>query len=480
MRKFAFFLFLFLGIKNFIFSQQVVESYIQQSPFVIIIPSWQLFNKDLFFLMKKFYDKNFTQTKEELILQSKSSFGIDIFNNKELEKVGVDITKPVVYSHLSNDTGYLLIPVRSQKLFSKYINKNLPQLTYKFFGDFVAISKDQSILNNLSGEKKLIENLAFKIAQKRLDFKWNKYLLWIESKFLGEITSSSGVTLNLNIPYGFSCFTFEVSDISFFIRGYSGLLSDEQKRFLSSLKEFDASEKLNFMDYILPFPALIMIMNLNIPVLYRYYQYIDKVDILGIKTFAKQLEEKYNVNIEKDLIFNGDGRIRLAIDKFDYPNNQYLLYGIFGLKNPLNTRAFIDKLNQSFIKKGEKIYSFEIFTYPFYRYPASNYSIFYGIVENDLVFATDKSQLTNILQKLFRKESGSLEKYPPIFSEANTKLFPGAFLYIDMQSFLGNIKGDIQLNKDFFVNIRDATLSCVPETETGYGWDIQFELFWNK
>ncbi|MGC8765735.1 MAG: hypothetical protein ACP5QT_07605 [Brevinematia bacterium] len=481
MKKILFFLLLLTFSHRLIFSLQDVENYVQQAPFVVIIPSWQRFNRDISFLMKKFYDKNFTQTKQDLTLQSKSSFGIDIFEDKELERVGIDISKPLVYSHFSNDVGYLLIPVKSQRTFSKYAEKNLSQLNYKFFGDFVAISKEKSLLNNLSAGEKLTGNKAFQIVQKKLDFKWNKYLIWIESKFLSDITSSSGVTLNINIPYGFSCFSPEVSDTALIINGYSGTLSDEQKRFLSSIKEFEAKEKLNFMDYLLPSPAVIMVMNMNIPVLYRYYQFIDKVDILGIKGFSKQLEEKYNVNIEKDIIFNGDGRVRFAIDKFDYQNNEYLVYGVYGLRDPVKAKILIDNLNNAIIKNGEKVYSFEVFTYPFFRYPASNYSVYYGIIENDLIFATDKTQLTNILQKLFKKEGGALEKYPEMLATANSKLNTGAFFYIDMQSFMGNIKGgDIQLNKDFFVNIRDATISLIPDNETGYGWEAKIQLFWNK
>ncbi len=472
-------IFLFLFLFNFSFSENITN-YLNDAPFVIFAPSWKALNNDIMFFLKKFYDKNFTQIKAELETQSKDNFGINIFNDKELDKIGINLLKPLVYTHYSNDIGYILIPVKSQKELSSYLNKKLKNLSYRFFGDYVAIGNDKKLLNQILSEKKLFKNDAFNFSVKKLNYKLDKYFVWVDSTFISDVTRSRGVTENINLPYGFTLLVYDINNIRANFNIYTGLLSDDQKRFLANLKQFSANEKINFMDYIPKNPSTILVVNLNFALLYRYYQFLDKVDILRMRAFANSMEEKYKVSIEKDIFFNGDGRLRLVFDSFDQTDNKLSVYGIFGLNNVLNAKNFVNNLNAAILKNGEKVYSFEMFTYPFYRYPIGNYSVFYGIIENDLVFSTDRDKLTNIVQNIFRKEGGYLEVAPEIVRDSITNIKPGIHTFIDIQALLANLRGELQLNPSFFVNLKNITLSSVPDGEDGYGWNIDVNIFWVK
>lgn len=472
-------IFIFILIFNLSFAESITN-YLNDAPFVLYAPSWKTLNNDVMFLMKKFYDKNFTQIKAELEAQSKANFGINIFNDKELDKIGINISKPLAYVHYSNDIGYILIPVKSQKTLSSYLNKNMKDFNYKFFGDYVAIGSNKKLLNDLLKEKKLLKNDAFNFSLKKLNYKWDKHFLWVDSTFISDVTKSKGVTENINVPYGFTFVAYDVNNTRANLNLYMGLLSDDQKRFLASLKQFNATEKINFMDYIPQNPSVVLVANMNMALLYKYYQFLDKVDILGIRAFANSIEEKYKVSIEKDIFFNGDGRLRLIFDSFDQKDNKLSVYGIFGLNNVANAKNFINNLNAAILKNNEKVYSFEMFTYPFYRYPVGSYSVFYGIIENDLVFSTDRDKLTNIVQKIFRKEGGYLENAPEIIKNSTSTLKPGANIYIDIQNLLANLRGELQLNPSFFVNLKDITLSSTPDDENGYGWNVDLNLYWVK
>ncbi len=471
-------IFFLLFLFNISFAEDI-DSLVKEAPFVIYAPSWKKLNEDLLLLMKKFYDKNFSQMKVEFESQSKANFGVNIFNDKELDKIGINVDKPLVYSHYSNDVGYLLLPVKSQKVFASYVNKNLKELNYKFFGDFVVISKDKKLLIDFLKYKKLLTNEAFQLSLKKLNYSWNSYFVWVESSFLSDVTRSTGVTANINLPYGFTLLMFDMDSKKLGFNVYSGLLSDEQKRFLSSLRQFNANEKINFVDCILS-PTAIFVLNINMPFLYKYYQYVDKVDILGIKSFAHSMEKKYGVSLEKDIIFNGDGRLRFIFNNYNQSKNELSLYGVYGLNNVVSGKRFIENLNAGIIKSGEKLYSFDLFTYLFYRYPGSNYSLYYGIIENDLIFATDKDMLTNVVQRIFRKEGGYLSEAPSVIKDSVTTLTPGFYANIDIQALLANLKGDFQLNPAFFANLKTLNISSQPDEAGGYGWIVNGELIWLK
>ncbi|MCX7821362.1 MAG: hypothetical protein N2258_06775, partial [Brevinematales bacterium] len=179
-------IFLFLFIFNLVFSESITN-YMNDAPLVIYAPSWKILNNDVMFLMKKFYDKNFTQIKAELEAQSKENFGINIFNDKDLEKIGINVSKPLAYSHYSNNVGYILLPVKSQKTLSSYLNKNMKDFNYKFFGDYVAIGSDKKLLNDLLKEKKIFKNDAFNFSIKKLNYKWDKYFVWVDSVFISDV-----------------------------------------------------------------------------------------------------------------------------------------------------------------------------------------------------------------------------------------------------------------------------------------------------
>ncbi|MCX7820253.1 MAG: hypothetical protein N2258_01085, partial [Brevinematales bacterium] len=302
----------------------------------------------------------------------------------------------------------------------------------------------------------------------------------VDSVFISDVTKSKGVTENINVPYGFTFMVYDINNIRANLNLYMGLLSDEQKRFLASLKQFNAFEKINFMDYIPKNPSTVLVLNLNVALLYRYYQFLDKIDILGLRAFANSMEEKYKVSIEKDIFFNGDGRLRLVFDSFDQTSNKLSVYGVYGLNNVENAKNFVNNLNSAILKNGEKVYSFEMFTYPFYRYPVGSYSVYYGIIENDLIFSTDRDKLTNIVQKIFRKEGGYLEVAPQVIKESVSQLKAGTHVYVDIQALLANLRGELQLNPSFFVNLKEITLSSVPDDENGYGWNIDANLFWMR
>lgn len=471
----------FFFLTSFAFSTEV-ENYICNAPLVVALPSMEVFNKDFELLLKRFYGKNHLQVMQEYSLQVKSSIGINIFDNSSLEKIGIDVTKPVVFVHISNETGYLLIPVTSNTKLKNFMDKQFGNsLNYKFLKSYVAISKDTALLKKIGGKDNILTNSAFNLSKNKLNFKWKDYFVWVEGKYISEITSSQGITFNIKLPYSFSALSFGFSDYKLILNGYSGIISKDQEDYIKRIRFFNAREKINLLDYIDKHPAVVMVMNLNFLLLYDYLKTIDTVDILGLKSFSSEMKDVYNIDFEKELLSNADGRFRMVVNSFDLNKNYYVVYGTLGIMDKMVAERFINNLNQAIIRKGEKVYSFEMFTRPFYRCSFSKFSLYYGLVENDLIFSTDKDVLTNVVIRMFKKEGGELTNYPPFISNANLHLDPGVFSYVDVQSFLSEVKAEVQLQREFFMDLKEINLLMRPDSDDHpSGWNYTIEVIWNN
>ena len=316
---------------GFLFSSEI-EKYIIPGSFIIFFPSTENLIDSSMSLLKRFYSHNYEQMMLQMSSDSKNSYGIDIFDLKSLEKAGIELKNPLCFVHISNDTGYMLVPVKSKNDITAFIKSNIKtKVPFRFFGNYIALSKDKSVFDLIARDS-IDKNTGFLISAKKLSFDWNKIFIWMESTYLSSASSSIGVTANLKLPYGFTAFTVNITDQKVSVRSYGGIIPLNQKLYLQNINNISIQEKYDLLDFMEGNPALAGQVYINIPLLYKYYSFIDSINILGIKGFVNELHDKYRVNIERDLIDNTDGRIKLVINKFDTENNEYVLYGSIGIQ----------------------------------------------------------------------------------------------------------------------------------------------------
>ncbi len=266
-----------------LFYSSEIQKYIRSCEFMIYVPSVESLINTTKSLMKRFYSKNYDQMLLQMSADSRSSYGIDVFDLKSLEKAGVDIKSPLSFVHISNDTGYLLIPVKSKKELGVFIKNNLKDsVPYQFFGNYVAFSENKSALSFIAGES-LENNEGFQISAKKLGFNWDRNFVWMESKYLSGVSSSIGVTANIKLPYGFTALIIDPAEQNISVKCYAGIISSNQTLYMQNLRDVAASEKYNMLDYTWGNPALVGQIYMNMPMLYKYYNYIDSINILGIK-----------------------------------------------------------------------------------------------------------------------------------------------------------------------------------------------------
>jgi len=478
-RHLIFACFLILFVQFSYAASSGIEGYIESGELIFYAPSIEELIATTRSLMKRFYSRNYEQMILQVSADSKSSYGIDVLDLNTLEKIGLNTKAPLSFVHISNNTGYLLLPVRNKKGIEKFIKNNLEnKVPYRFFDNYVAFSEDKKLLNNI-GKNLLGNNKGFALSRKKLNFDWDKFFVWIESSYLSGISSSIGVTSNIKLPYGFSAFAINFKPQNISIKLYSAIISSNQLLYMQSLKNVSASEKFDILDYVEGNPALVGNVYLNMPMLYKYFSYIDSINILGIKGLFNELKQKYKVNVENDLINNSDGRLKIVIDRYDSVQNQYRIYGSIGVKDPNTAGMFVESLKNAFFQVDGKLYSFDLFTKPFYHYKGSNYSIYYGVIENDLLFSTDKDLLTNLVVSVFENRGGRLEKMPDFFKNAIREKSKGYFLTIDLQSLFNNVKTGIQIDREFLIGVQNVYIYGFPDTEeNAYGWnnfvDINF------
>lgn len=463
---------------SYTFSSKI-ESYIESGELILYAPSIEDLIANTKSIIKRFYSRNYEQMLLQISAESRSSYGIDILDLNALGKIGLNTKAPLCFVHVSNNAGYMLLPVKEKKGIEKFIRNTLRnEVPYRFFDNYVAFSEEKKLLNNI-GKNLLGKNKGFALSRKKLKFDWDKFFVWVESSYLSSISSSTGVTSNMKLPYGFSAFTIDFKSQNILVKIYSAIISTNQLLYMQSLKNVSASEKFDILDYVGGNPAIVGNVYLNMMTLYKYYSYIDSINILGIKGLFAELRQKYKINVERDLINNSDGRLKILIDRYDSVQNQYKIYGSIGVKDSHTARMFVDSLKNAFFQEDGKLYSFDLFTKPFYHYKGSNYSLYYGVIENDLLFSTDKDLLTNLVVNVFENKGGTLEKMPDFFKKAVKEKAKGYFFTIDLQSLFNNVKTGIQLDKDFLIGVQSIYLYGFPDVEeNAYGWnnfvDINF------
>jgi len=473
-------LFIFFGLSLFYANNKEIINYITSCELLIYLDSFSNSLEIANQLLKRFYGNNYEQMCAQISEQSKITYGVDILNKKYIELIGIDINKPLAYVHIKENSGYLLLPISSKKSIQQFIKNNYgDNLSYKFIGDYLAISENtQNIILN---SNLIIENEGFKLAIQKLEFSWNKPFIWIESKYLTDLSSSVGITQNLNVPYGFTAILLNYEKSKIQSKIYVALISENQRNFVLNMKNVNFNEKFNLLDFIEGNPIFVGYLFLNVPLLYKYYMYIDKMDIFGIKNLITELWQNYKINVERDFINNCDGRVKLVVNSFDTIHNKYSIYGSIGIINKDIAKSFIDTTRNIITNKDISLSSFELFTIPFYYYPTSNFTLYYGLVENDFVFSTEKDVLINVVKNIFENKGGSLENLPFYFKKAFENNETGYFATIDINSFFTSFKTDFLINRDIFIGIKNINIYGYPDKdENPYGWNTTIDINFYK
>ena len=456
---------------------------VAKADLVIYFPSFKAFNITADFVMQRFYGKNTTQMKLQYGLQSKDSFGLDIFDEKDLTAQGIDINAPLAYVHISNDCGYFAVTVSASNKAAAFVKSKLgDQASARFAGKVLIVTEKRNGAMNI--KTPLASLQGFKVAAARLNFNWDKPFVWIDSRYVGEASAMLGAALDPNANFGFTALTLDISQKMVKINTYSGMIDPKQAELIRQIKSVSDSGKFDILDFGWGTPAVVGNINLNLAQLYKYYLFIDRQNVLGMRGLSQELQVNYKVNMEQGFIQNTDGRLKLVVSDFDTKNNKYNLYGIFGVKSEPVAKGFIESIKTAVLSAGIKLTSFELFTYPFYHYKSTNYSIFFGLIDNDFFFATDKETLVKLVKNVFENKSGFLATMPVFFSDACKTKKVGYSMVIDVQSYFNNVKADgFQVNQDFFTGIQSVYIYGNPDTVTdeAYGWNTTIEInFYRK
>ncbi|NPV00925.1 MAG: hypothetical protein HPY53_06060 [Brevinematales bacterium] len=465
-----------------VFPADGMENHIVKSELVIYFPTFKSLHDTVKSLMKRFYGKNYPQMEKQYSLNSESSLGVDILSEKSLDSVGVDINGPIAYVHIASNVGYILVTLKSEAKFKAYVKTILKDtVPYAIAGKYAILSETPKVMPDMKTPL-LIADEGFKLSAERLQFKWEKPFVWIDSKYLSAISGSSMVSSKVQLPYGFTAGTIDFAADKIKLNLYSALLTDKQTDFIKKISVADGKGKFDILDYGWGNPVLVGNVYMNFAELYRYYLAIDQLNVLGLKGVAAELMKKYSISIEKDLIANSDGRFKLVILKYDDLKKQYLIYGSLGIKDPALTAAFMQNLKSVILKTGQKLYSFEIFTHPFYHYQSDNFSIFYGQIEKDFFFSTDKDLLVALVRNVFDNKNGYYKNLPDFFSKASVQNKIGYYFTVDVQSLFSSVNsGGFTLTSDFLTGIKDIYVYGNPDMgEKPYGWNTTVEINFYK
>jgi hypothetical protein len=470
-------LFLLAALSIPAYASESAQSYIAPCEFLVYFDSFDRLMNVSKSVLKRFYGANWNQMESQFRADWQSQFGVDVFSPKSIDGIGIATNRSLAYVHIAKDSGYLLLPVSSRKKAENWLNKTLGgAVPFRFLGDYLAVSENPTNLVTLSNVT-IESNEAFRVTIAKLDFHWDKPFVWVESRYLADVSSGLGVTGNIQIPYGFTAVALDFSDSVITARAYSGLISPEQNDYIRQMRQVSAVETNNLLDYISGSPAAVAQLYLNVPMLFRYYMAIDRINILGFSGLVRELQNKYRVNLEQDLIANTDGLAKLVIDRLDIANNDYLLYGSIGLIDSAKGENFVESLKTAVIQSSNQLFSFDLFTHPFYHYKSSNYSVFYGVIDKDLYFSTDKDTLVKLVQNIYESRNGYLEKLPAFFRESMVSNHAGFMGTIDVQSFLSQVKTGLLLNKDFFIGIQNIDIQGHPDMEEpSWGWNTRVDI----
>ncbi|URA11297.1 hypothetical protein [Thermospira aquatica] len=467
--------FLFLGVFFQGFASSSLEPILASGELVIVVPSHGYLVNSLRFLYSHFYGANFTQKWAELSAQSKAGYGVDVLDPGSLASIGIQTNAPMAFVHVEADRGYLALPLANQKTFEVYLKKNLPQTAFRFVSNYVLLSQNEGVFAALSN--RLLKTDAFVMSEAKLPGLWSNGWIWFESRYLSSITRGTGVSDRVNLPLGFGLVNVIFSQKSLLLRMYTAAIDKSQQELLYQLQRFENNPRFQVLDFVRGNPLLLGQVSLNISQLYRYYRAVDKLDILGIGQMVVSLRRDYGVDMERDLIHNSEGRLVLIVDR--YQNNQFLYYGSIGIKNTTLAKNLMESLKNMVLQKGDQLYAFEVFTIPFYHYKMTNSSFYFGLVDNEFFFASDKDLLVQCIKDIYEKKSGNPQ--PPFFM--NPKQRTGMQLKVDVQTLLASFAQDsgIRLAREFFVGMESIEMESYPDTTTpAYGWSTEVRLNFYK
>ncbi|MCX7883331.1 MAG: hypothetical protein N2314_08935 [Brevinematales bacterium] len=464
-----------IGLFQYLWAQNTLEPLVARGELVFYVPSHTYLVEGLRFFYTHFYGANFKQKWAELSSQSLASYGVDILDAKSIASIGIHTNSPLVFVHVSENKGYLALPVANKKTLEAYLKKNLAQTASRFVSHYLLLSQSEEVFSSLSNQ--LITSQDFLLSVSKLPDVWKNGWIWFESRYLSSITRGTGVSDKVNLPTGFGLISvvFEPKILSF--RAYTAAIDPKQQEFLYQLQQFDNTPRFHTLDYVRGNPLLVAKLSLNLSLLYRYYRAVDRIDIMGIAGLLASLKKDYGVDMERDFIHNSEGRCSLVIDRFS--NAQPLYYGSVGIKNRTLALHLMESLKNMVVQKQEPLYAFEIFTLPFYHYKMSNGSLYFGMVENEFFFASDKELLVQCIKDIYEKKSGI--SLPAFFTNPRQKT--GIQAKIDIQTLLSTLSQDngIRLAREFFIGMESMEIESYPDTTMpAYGWTTEVRVKFYK
>lgn len=475
MKKGLFFLLLVIGFVQQGWSERAIDHVLARGELVFYAPSHRYLVESLRFFYSHFYGANFKQKWAELSSQSLAGYGVDILDPKSIAGIGIETNTPMAFVHVTEGKGYLALPVGNRKTLEAYLKKNLPSTAFRFVSNYLLLSQSEEVFASLSNQ--LTKSKDFQFATPRLPNLWQNGWIWFESRYLSTITRGTGVSDKVNLPTGFGLVSLVFDTKTLSLRFYTAAIDPKQQEFLYQLQQFENSPRFDTLSYVRGNPLLLAMVSMNISLLYRYYRSVDRIDIMGIAGLLASLKKDYGVDIERDLIHNSEGRFSLVVDRFS--NSQLLYYGSIGIKNRTLAQNLMESLKNMVLQKQEPLYAFEIFTLPFYHYKMTNGSFYFGVVENEFFFASDKELLVQCIKDIYEKKTGI--SLPEFF--VSPKQRSGMQAKIDVQTLLATLSQDsgIRLAREFFIGMESIDIESYPDTTMpAYGWTTEIRMKFYK
>lgn len=458
-----------------LFAQAGIENVLASGELVFFVPSHGYLVHGLRFLYSHFYGPNFQQKWVELSSQSVAGYGVNILEAASLWGIGIHTNAPMAFVHVMDNVGYLALPVANRKTLENHIKKNLPSTSYRFVSNYLLLSQNDRAFGALSN--RLLKANTFSLASSKFSGLWSQGWIWFESRYLSAITRSTGVSDKVNLPSGFGLVVVEFQPKALVAKAYTGALDNKQQEFLYQLQQFESQPRFDVLGYVRGNPLLLTRVSMNLSLLYRYYRSVDKIDIMGIAGLLASLKRDYHVDLERDLIHNSEGRFAFVVDRFQ--TGRALFYGAVGIKNKLIAQNLMESLKNMVLQKREELYAFEIFTMPFYHYKTTNSSFYFGVVENEFFFASDKDLLVQCIKDIYEKKMGNPS--PSFF--LNPRQRAGVQALVDVQTLLSTLGQDtgIRLAREFFVGMEKIELESYPDTTApAYGWTTEIRMKFYK
>lgn len=448
-----------------------------QGSLILYAPSFEYFQEHSSSLMQRFYGPNYLQMIGEIRLQSKQRYGVDIYAREELSGIGIAPDKPLAFIHTGRESGYLMLSISDEKKFSAFLSNQYPRGLYSVVDKGVAwLSARPEALssrtNLLSGQPALSQ------ALNRTAYRWDRFMVWLDSRYLEEVSSARGVTEHLPAAPGGTLIILDLVDKGLDIRAYTLSLRSESLKYMRALGNSGGKGKFDLLDFGWGNPAILLHTRLNLLGLYRYITDLDHLQILGFSPVVKRWKDEYQVDVEGDFLANTDGRVKLVVRQFDPQNRKYDLYGSVGIKSRAQAQAFQESLKQAILKSGARLFSFEIFTNPIYRYQWGGLDLYFGLIEQDFFIATDKESLVQAVKNIFEDKSGYLDSLPPALGDYSRGNKEGIFLYIDVPGLLGEVRpAGIKFNQDLMTGMQDIQVEMLPDQgDLPYGWTTRLKI----